>query len=244
MLSSDNFVSQNDFLFNISNTNFFPFYLGNLQKYLIQINYLNSDLSKIYMPSIYLQNLKLNSNEIKQINTSKEDNKITLNNFANISNFQGKKQFFIVNYSQNDSLFTKTDKNLFQDKEEINFLLNKRSPKRRQRKYNNDNIRRKIKRRFLNSALVKILNDKLINIGSKQYFEKFPQIIAGDIDQKRNKKILNMTLKEIFLEEELYKLENEKGLANYKHNLKVVQSEEIKDNEEFQKYLNKTFREL
>ena len=53
-----------------------------------------------------------------------------------------------------------------------------------------------------------------------------------------------MTLKEIFLEEELYKLENEKGLSNYKHNLKVVQSEEIKDNEEFQKYLNKTFREL
>ena len=60
-------------------------------------------------------------------------------------------------------------------------------------------FRRKIKRRFLNSVLVKILNDKLINIGSKQYFEKFPQIIAGDIDQKRNKKILNMTLKEIFL---------------------------------------------
>ena len=73
---------------------------------------MNSDLSKIYMPSTRYQNLKLNSNEIKQINTSKEDNKITQNNFANISNFQGKKPFVIVNYSQNVSLFTKTDKNL------------------------------------------------------------------------------------------------------------------------------------
>ena len=38
--------------------------------------------------------------------------------------------------------------------------------------------------------------------------------------------------------------ENEKGLSNYSHNLKVVESEEIRENEEFKKILNKSFREL
>ena len=38
--------------------------------------------------------------------------------------------------------------------------------------------------------------------------------------------------------------ENEKGLLNYSHNLKVVQNDEIKENEEFKKIFNKSFSEL
>ena len=53
-----------------------------------------------------------------------------------------------------------------------------------------------------------------------------------------------MTLGEIFEKKELYINENEKGLFNFWQNLKIVQSEEIKKNEKFQKILNKTFREL
>ena len=53
-----------------------------------------------------------------------------------------------------------------------------------------------------------------------------------------------MTLKDIFENEELYKQEKEKSLVNYRHNLKVLQSAEIKENEEFNKILNKTFRQL
>ena len=53
-----------------------------------------------------------------------------------------------------------------------------------------------------------------------------------------------MTLREIFEKKELFIHENEKGLSNYSHNLKVVESEEIRENEEFKKILNKSFREL
>ena len=53
-----------------------------------------------------------------------------------------------------------------------------------------------------------------------------------------------MTLKYIFGNEELYKQEKEKSVTNYKHNLKVLQNEEIQKNEEFNKILNKTFRQL
>ena len=53
-----------------------------------------------------------------------------------------------------------------------------------------------------------------------------------------------MSLLEIFKKYEQFKFENAKGLSNYKHNLKVVQSEEIKANERIKRILNKTFREL
>ena len=92
--------------------------------------------------------------------------------------------------------------------------------------------------------MVRKLNCKLKNIGSPKYFEKFPQYFVSDVNQQRNKEILNITLGEIFEKKELFTHENEKGLLNYSHNLKVVQSEEIKENEEFKKIFNKSFRKL
>ena len=53
-----------------------------------------------------------------------------------------------------------------------------------------------------------------------------------------------MTLKEILETKKIYRLEKKSGLNNYLHNLKVVQSEDIKENEEFKVILNKTVREL
>ena len=49
-----------------------------------------------------------------------------------------------------------------------------------------------------------------------------------------------MTLLEIFEKEELY----EKDDSNYKHNLKVVKSEDVQDNAEFKSILNKKYSEL
>ena len=42
-----------------------------------------------------------------------------------------------------------------------------------------------------------------------------------------------MTLQEVFENEELYLLEDKLALNNYLHNMKIVQDEEIKENEEF-----------
>ena len=99
-------------------------------------------------------------------------------------------------------------------------------------------------RAFLNRYIFNKLNSELRSIGSEQYFEKFPQKFVIDITKERKKVIVNMTLGEIFENKELYIYENEEGKFKFKQNLNVVQSEEIKKNEKFQKLLNKTFKEL
>ena len=90
------------------------------------------------------------------------------------------------------------------------------------------------------------LNKILKYYGSSLKFLLFPQKIASETKKERIRKILNMTLKEIISNKDLYnfKNENEKGFKNYKKNSKIVESEEIKNYEELQNILNKTFRQL
>ena len=121
------------------------------------------------------------------------------------------------------------------------FINKKRSNTRRSRKEYQDNIRKKIKRGFLNNALVKKLNEKLKRIGSKLFFEKFPQNFAADVNKDSNKDIINMTLLEIFEKKELG---NEKDLNNYNHNLRMLKKKEIQENEELKKILNKKYSQL
>ena len=142
------------------------------------------------------------------------------------------------------NLFTYTEKNSVLVRNEENRLKRKRGKKRRPRKENQDNIRRKIKRGFFNNSLIKKLNEKLQSIKIIKYFEKFPQHFVNDVNRKRNKDILDLTLREIFEKKELYSLKDKLCLYNYLHNLEVLESEDIKDNEEFKKIFNKTFREL
>jgi hypothetical protein len=230
-----------------SNKHFFPFFVGNFAANLNQLNFLNNYFPRNLLPPNLIQTPIPIPNENIQLNSNNEGIKTDAKISCDCSKAKDKKKYFNVVYPHNDSLFNKTDKediNLITEKDEINFLGNKRLSYRRQRKDNKDNIRTKIKRGFFNSALINKLNDKLKSIGSTKYFMKFPQNFVSDISQKRNKEIVNMTLKEIFEKKELYKQENEIGFDNYLHNLKVIQSEIIKENSEFKKILNKTFREL
>ena len=231
-----------------SNKHFFPFFVGNFAVNLNQLNFLNNYFPRNLLQPNLIQTPIPIPNENIQLNSNNEGIKTDAKISCDCSKAKDKKKYFNVVYPHNDSLFNKTDKedtiNLITEKDEINFLGNKRLSYRRQRKDNKDNIRTKIKRGFFNSALINKLNDKLKSIGSTKYFMKFPQNFVSDISQKRNKEIVNMTLKEIFEKKELYKQENEIGFDNYLHNLKVIQSEIIKENSEFKKILNKTFREL
>ena len=231
-----------------SNKHFFPFFVGNFAANLNQLNFLNNYFPRNLLQPNLIQTPIPIPNENIQLNSNFEGIKTDAKISCDCSKAKDKKKYFNVIYPHNDSLFNKTDKedtiNLITEKDEINFLGNKRLSYRRQRKDNKDNIRTKIKRGFFNSALINKLNDKLKSIGSTKYFMKFPQNFVSDISQKRNKEIVNMTLKEIFEKKELYKQENEIGFDNYLHNLKVIQSEIIKENSEFKKILNKTFREL
>jgi len=230
-----------------SNKHFFPFFVGNFAANLNQLNFLNNYFPRNLLQPNLIQTPIPIPNENIQLNSNFEGIKTDAKISCDCSKAKDKKKYFNVVYPHNDSLFNKTDKediNLITEKDEINFLGNKRLSYRRQRKDNKDNIRTKIKRGFFNSALINKLNDKLKSIGSTKYFMKFPQNFVSDISQKRNKEIVNMTLKEIFEKKELYKQENEIGFDNYLHNLKVIQSEIIKENSEFKKILNKTFSEL
>ena len=123
------------------------------------------------------------------------------------------------------------------------FIQKKRRKKKGPRKDNSDNMRVKVKRSFYR-YLRKKLNKILKKSGSKKYFDFFPSKFSSEINKKNCKLIVNMTLKEIFLDKNLYIKEDEDGLCKYRHNLKVVKSEEVKNNEKLQEILNKTFRQL
>ena len=142
------------------------------------------------------------------------------------------------------NLFSNIQKNSVLVKDGEDMLKRKRFQDRRPRKENQDNIRKKIKRGFFNNGLIKKLNEKLKNIGSNKYLRKFPQHFVSDVNQKRNKELFNLTLKEIFVNKELYLNEDKEGLRNYSQNLKVVQSEEISENKELKIIFNKTINEL
>ena len=142
------------------------------------------------------------------------------------------------------NLFSNIEKNSVLVKNGEDMLKRKRFQDRRPRKENQDNIRKKIKRGFFNNGLIKKLNEKIKNIGSNKYLRKFPQHFVSDVNQKRNKELFNLTLKDIFVNKELYLNEDKEGLRNYSQNLKVVQSEEISENKELKIIFNKTINEL
>jgi len=149
-----------------------------------------------------------------------------------------KKNIFNVIYPNKISLFTETEIEL----PEI-LIGRKRESERKRRKYNQDNIRKKIKRGFL-SILIDKLNKILASIGISLYFVKLPQSFVSDVVRKTNKEILNLTLEEIFKKEELYKLDKDEDLIKYRHNLDVVNDEEIQGNAEIKNILNKKYYEI
>ena len=121
------------------------------------------------------------------------------------------------------------------------FLERKRYSFKRRRRENKDNIRKKIKRGFLNNALINKINTIIKSNRGKLCFKRFQQHFVSDVAKKSNKVLLNMTLKEIFEKKEIY---DTKELKFYYHNLKLIQSEEILENEELKNILNKKYCEL
>ena len=121
------------------------------------------------------------------------------------------------------------------------FLERKRYSIKRRRRENKDNIRKKIKRGFLNNALINKINTIIKSNRGKLCFKRFQQHFVSDVAKKSNKVLLNMTLKEIFEKKEIY---DTKELKFYYHNLKLIQSEEILENEDLKNILNKKYCEL
>ena len=105
------------------------------------------------------------------------------------------------------------------------------------RKENADNIRKKIKSRFL-KVLKNAVNERLKAAGSKKLFKFLPQRFICNVSKEKNKAVLNLSFKELFSKNFC---EGEKGneadLINYYHNLSVLdyleKNNEISENSNF-----------
>ena len=220
---------------------FFPLLTGNNFLNINPINPLNFLKNE---NSSNINNTIAISNEINQVNSINEDAGSDSTQSLEKANEEKNKINFNINNSPKKYLFKISNANCVLNEGDANSFTRKRLRVRKPRKYNNDNIRIKIKRGFLNVALIKKLNNLLKNIASNQKFVKFPHSFIKDVNKGRNMRIMNITLREIFENEELYKDINKNSRENYLHNLQVVKSEEIKTSDEFDKILNKTFKEL
>ena len=155
----------------------------------------------------------------------------------------------------NSTLFNaKTDKKNFFDviypEKKYSFYFNRiidikrtRFKNRRKRFENQDNIRKKIKRGFLNNYLYNRINN-FLKEGKIRHknFERFSQKFVSDVTIQANKKILSMTLRQIIKKKDLYI--NQKDLKNYMHNLKVLSSLKEEKNIKLEKFLDCIYRDL
>ena len=110
-------------------------------------------------------------------------------------------------------------------KEKKHKSLNKLNHKR---KYKPDDIRKKIKARF-HKAIKNIINENLRKAGSKKLFTFLPQIFISSISREKNRRVLNMSFRELLqknfvdeLDEKKYK-NSKVDFAKYKRNLAVLE---------------------
>ena len=118
------------------------------------------------------------------------------------------------------------------------------------RKYMQDNIRKKIKSDFL-KALRKCINKKLeafISNNSSLKLCNFPNIIVYDITKKLNKKLLNMTFREILLENSFeefgHKIKTNLKPKIWENNKKVLDFLENQNNANFNIILNMKIKDI
>ena len=205
--------------------------------------------------------------EVKELKTNK-DQKIEPNNIDN----EGKKNIFRTYNSQEYILFHPggMDKYFNYIKEEIKkdilnpkkmkdkfaenkfkFNIYKNNKKQKNRKINEkkirkdkpDNIRKKIKSRFLKILKTKI-NEKLKNAKSELFFDNLPQCFISNISKNGNKFILDMTIKELlnknFFEDDTSKDNSKKTFIDKKRNNSKKKSIDKKRNNSKKKSNDKT----
>jgi len=129
----------------------------------------------------------------------------------------------------------------------LKFNIYKNNKKQKQRRLKEikirkdkpDNIRKKIKSRFLKILKTRI-NEKLKNAKSEYIFDNLPQCFISDISKNGNKFILDMTIKELltknFFEDVISKDNNEKIFIKKKRN---PNKEKHEKNQKVLKYLDR-----
>ena len=215
-----NFEKINDDFFQNENMNSF---LNEVDLYIKEINPENHEFAKSEINSEETFKLKLNysfqerSEDSYSLSVSPMMDKNPMSSINGISNI-----IFSNNpMNESDSISSFKSFNVSEQIKAKIFIIEKVRRKKKARKYNADNIRKKIMRslyRYLRNKLNTILKQS----GCKNYFDFFPNQFISDITKKNIKKILNMTLYEIFLDENLYNFEKKDVQEKYVHNSRVV----------------------
>lgn len=226
--------------------NIFPYIINNqyfnIEAIISNALYLQRKLGNVYnnsflFPSPFLAQVQIPPYYIKEENKT---NQIEIgDNFIK----KNRKKIYKVIYPDQVPIFTNIENDNIINVEEPENILFKRK-ERQPRKYNKDNIRKKIKRVFFNYIIIQKLNLKLKSIGSILYFTRFPQSFVGDIFKQANKEYLNKKLREFFENKNLINPKNDIDLKNFEHNLKVIRSADVTENEELQKILDMKYCEL
>ena len=148
----------------------------------------------------------------------------------------------------------------FEIYKEKNKKTKKKAKEKKKRKDKPDDVRKKIKSRFLKTTKNRI-NQMLKSAKSKELFDFLPQCFICNISKQKNKMIMNMTFKELmsqnFGEDEIKKDNGDKKLLQHKrgpdqkkydNNVKVLkyleENEEISRKSNFNVIGKMTFREI
>ena len=149
-----------------------------------------------------------------------------------------KKKFEVIYPAKNQQINTEIEI-------KYDFTKKIRSKNKQPRFTNWDNIRRVIKRRFVNTYLKNKINMKLKKEGYETFIESFPQEFAANVTKEFNRSIINMTFGQILKTERFY---SSKKLYQYKYNYKknseIVNSINDGRNSDLKELLNKKFSEL
>ena len=253
---------------NFTNSNFLESKEGTFEQYRQRINGTEDDVSA---PSSIFDTNTFVFNSNKEID---EKNIIfpppdVLSIEENKNIYIGKKRkIFKINYMQHFSIFNKTctfykynriinDEVMNESKIETKSSENSGSgPKKRRkkvkniekRKENSDNIRKKIKSRFLRELKV-IVNKKLKTASSKKKFKSLPQKFISTVTKNINKSVLDLTFKEIMTTNFEKILKTKKNdLKNYYHNISVLEylekNKKIMEESGFKFIKDMTFRQI
>lgn len=161
------------------------------------------------------------------------------------NNFIAQKRKFNIDYPKDFLIFGKGEKdnNIRQYIEKIQYSK-KSKDKILGRKNMADNIRKKVKTKFLNSLRIKI-NEKLRIAGSNKFFGRLPQKFIHSVTKKLNKEVQDFTIKEIFSKcfcDEDDDKGNDPNLNNYKWNISVLkyleEREAICEKSNYHKFIN------
>ena len=168
-------------------------------------------------------------------NKVKEDN-----SEINISN-----KIFKVIFPNKISLFTDADNDENDSRNnKYNFDKRTKSKKKMKRYKCQDNMRKMIKRRFINTYLKKALNKKLAKAGFHLFFEYLPQSFVGNVIKSKEKELLDTTLFDILGKKEYYAQHTKINSINYAHNLKILEQIKVKAIPELNTILNKKYSEV